>query len=71
MLERLDIPEGEKPEMIRKKFDNELGVPNWPTPGRRIDPGVEIDPDAPVWWTNEEDASQSFLSSMGVVFPNG
>lgn len=71
MLERLDTPEGKSPEAVRRSFDNELGTASWLTPGRQVDPGNGKDPGAPDWWVNEEDASQSFLNSMGVVFPNG
>jgi hypothetical protein len=71
LLERLEVPEGEKPEDVRKAFDNELGITAWATPGKPMKAERETDPDAPSWWTGEEDASQAFLSSMGVVFPNG
>jgi hypothetical protein len=71
MLERLHVPEGKNPEEIRKEFDNELGVTAWATPGRPINPEKETDRSAPSWWTGEEDASQSFLSSMGVILPDG
>lgn len=71
MLERLDIGDGEDAEKVRRSFDNELGVSGWGTPGRPLDPEVEKDPDAPSWWTGEEDASQAFLASQGVIFTDG
>lgn len=73
MVQRVvNVPEGEDPREARKKFDNELGVAGWGTPGVPMKTEIgERDEDAPTWWVDEEDASQSFLSSMGVVFPNG
>ena len=70
MLERLDAPEGKNPADVRKEFDNELSVAAWAAPGRPINPEKEKDPAAPSWWTGEEDASQTFLSSMGVILPD-
>jgi hypothetical protein len=72
MLERLDIPDGADPEDVRKAFDNELSTAAWGTPGKPMRVDIEErDPAAPSWWIDEEDASQSFLASMGVVFPDG
>jgi hypothetical protein len=71
MIQRLDVGSEQDAEVVRKSFDDELGVAMWQTPGRPIDPERETDPDAPAWWAGEEDASQTFLNSMGVVFPNG
>jgi hypothetical protein len=70
MLQRvMSVPEGEDPNEARKKFDNELGVAGWGTPGAPMKAEFdERDPDAPSWWVDDEDASQTFLSSMGVVF---
>lgn len=73
MLERLDYHQESKPEslrlspeQVRSQFDNELRVPVW-----RITPETEAVPDtrpegAPAWWDSDEEASSSFLSSMGV-----
>jgi len=74
MSQRLEIPSNATEteiQEIHKRFDNELGVSAWWTPGGISKPGDEIDPDAPLWWTGEEDASQSFLRSMGVVLKDG
>lgn len=68
MISRLDIPENGNPVEIRKRFDNELGVAGWGTPGTPMRADRSEKDDAPLWWTGEEDASQDFLTSMGVVF---
>lgn len=70
MLQRLDYSEEEGD--VRGKLDLALGVASWPAPGRPVVPverTVEIDGETfnpPAWWRGEEDASQSFLASMGV-----
>lgn len=71
MLQHLDVPEGQTEASVRRAFDDDLGVALWGTPGVPLSINDDRDPDAPSWWTDEEDASQSFLSSMGVTFPNG
>jgi hypothetical protein len=52
----------------RTRLDSDLGVRMWSriAIGRR-DYGI-VEPDAaPAWWFGDEDASQSFLTAMGVV----
>lgn len=66
MLTRLHVPEGKTAESARKRFDGQLGVGGWPLPGEQPKESVPTDPGAPWWWSGAEDASQSFLSSMGV-----
>jgi hypothetical protein len=54
-----------QPEKPRHDFDKTLSVHNWNIPG-----GVRIrvvEEGAPSWWTGDEDASQQFLTSMGVM----
>jgi hypothetical protein len=70
MCQRLDVPKDADAAEVQKRFDNELGVSGWASPGMEVKPGVEVDPDAPLWWTGDEDASQSFLASMGVRLPD-
>jgi hypothetical protein len=41
-------------------------VRDWDTPGG-VRQRVDIVPGAPSWWTGDEDASQQFLMSMGVM----
>lgn len=68
LLERLDGGEDNDIEGARRGIDNDLGVKMW----RRPDEGEKYDaqslpPNAPSWWFGDEDASQSFLASQGVV----
>lgn len=56
----------EKGRNLRKEFDNTLGVLSWAIPGKKIR-HVTRTPGAPAWWQDDEEASQSFLKSMGVV----
>lgn len=66
MLKRLAVRDGQSPEGARKAFDLRLGVAAWTVPGRAPAEAEPVDPRAPWWWTGSEDASQSFLASMGV-----
>lgn len=67
MLTRLSVRENEKPDTARKRFDGQLGVRNWALPGApHKEPDQTRDPKAPWWWEGAEDASQTFLKSMGV-----
>lgn len=67
MLHRLDTAEGESAEEARRSFDNDLGVTGWTTPGRsRTFERAPEDEGAPLWWHGAEEASQSFLSSLGI-----
>lgn len=55
-------------EAAIKEFDAKLGVPSW----HLFDGDVEREtpqrePGAPWWWDGAEEASSSFLSSMGVT----
>jgi hypothetical protein len=68
MLQRLIVHEGQTEEQARARFDHSLGVSAWAYPGRdRLDIEPAQDDGAPWWWTGPEDASQSFLASMGVT----
>lgn len=69
MCQYLDVPEGADEEQVRKKFDNEMGVSGWRSPGMPVRPEVEIEEGAPMWWQGDEDASQSFLASQGIRLP--
>ncbi len=72
MVKRLDVEkEGQKPEDIRRSFDSKLGVSRWEHPLSPLDkdddePEEQIDPNAPWWWHGDEEASTTFLTSMGV-----
>jgi hypothetical protein len=70
MIVRLDYSEEEGD--VRGTLDKALDVASWPSPMRPAEPVdrvVKIDGEefrAPTWWRGDEDASQSFLASMGV-----
>jgi hypothetical protein len=66
MIQRLNVREGQTPEAARKRFDGQLGVPGWETPGHEAREPEPREAGAPWWWTSAEDASQDFLKSMGV-----
>lgn len=67
MTQRVRVREGQSAEDARKVLDDMLSVGGWTVPGsepRKVKPR---DPKAPWWWTTAEDASDSFLKSMGVT----
>lgn len=66
MLQRLNYRQNEKPENARKRFDRQLAVQLWGSPTHAMDAADTVDPATPWWWDGAEDASQSFLTSMGV-----
>lgn len=68
MVQRLEIPEKADPEDVRRRFDAELETDLWLVPGTvpRTEQ-ADYDPSAPWWWRGDEEASQGFLSAMGVV----
>jgi hypothetical protein len=66
MVQRLTVRERETPERARQRFDGHLGVRAWATPGTEYQPAQQRDPKTPWWWEGAEDASQTFLASMGV-----
>lgn len=68
MLQRLIVRDGQTEEQARARFDADLGVSAWAAPGHARKPvQPKRDDGAPWWWTGAEDASQSFLASMGVT----
>jgi hypothetical protein len=67
MLQRLQVRENEKPDTARRRFDGQLDVRAWATPGSETREPDPLEPGAPWWWSGAEDASQSFLKSMGVT----
>jgi len=66
MLRRLVVRENQTPESARKVLDGQLGVSGWAVPAREARSVPKRDPRAPWWWESAEDASESFLKSMGV-----
>lgn len=51
----------------RRALDAALGVSGWALPGRGATNVERPDPGAPWWWHGAEEASQGFLSAMGVT----
>lgn len=53
---------------MRAPLDDDLDVGAWTRPSRLqpVRRGEPVASDAPSWWHGEEDASQMFLSAMGV-----
>lgn len=66
MVQRLSHRENERPDTARKRFDGQLDVRTWTVPGAEHQTPEPRDPKAPWWWDGAEDASQSFLTAMGV-----
>lgn len=66
MLDRLSPREGQTMDAARRAFDVMLGVSAWGLPGRESREAPHRDPRAPWWWESSEEASDSFLKSMGV-----
>lgn len=68
MCERLEVGEKDDPEVVRKRFDNELGVKHWRRTAADADRRAKAttDENAPWWWEGDAEASGSFLAAMGV-----
>lgn len=65
------IPEPQVRSETERRVEALLHVNRWPRPGAEMQPAdhtaqPEAQDDAPWWWDGDEDASQSFLTSMGV-----
>lgn len=67
MLTRLNVRDKEKPEAARRRFDGQLSVRAWAAPGHPMAEPEPGQPKTPWWWDGAEQASQSFLTSMGVT----
>jgi hypothetical protein len=64
MVQRLNVRENETPERARKRFDGQLGVRDWATPGKEAKattPQAPNAPKVPWWWDSAEDATQPFM----------
>jgi len=58
----------ENPARYRQELDRALAVTTWPVPGTaRASRRRREEPRAPAWWEGDEEASQTFLRSMGVL----
>ncbi|GKQ35200.1 hypothetical protein [Streptomyces sp. A012304] len=63
MVQRLSVRENEKPEAARRRFDGQLGVRDWATPGTEHKPSQQSGRKTPWWWNQAEadHTSQMFL----------
>lgn len=66
MTRRLKHDE-KNPERYRRELDTNLQVQAWQLPGGAYRQR-QVAANAPTWWRGDEDASQSFLHAMGVVY---
>lgn len=69
MLRRLPVEENKDEEQCRRELDAQLKVKRWRITSEQVDPYEDSgsDPNAPWWWEGAEEASDSFLSAMGVT----
>lgn len=67
MVQRLNVRDNETPDRARKRFDGQLDVRAWTTPSTETKKPEPRDARAPWWWDSAEEASQSFLTAMGVT----
>lgn len=70
MLTRLNVRDNEKPEAARKRFDGQLRVRAWQTPGSTPEEAEQHDPKAPWWWSQSE-ADQSTQVFMELARARG
>jgi hypothetical protein len=64
MVQRIAVRDNETPDRARKRFDGQLGVRDWATPGKEPKAPAPRDPNAPRtpwWWGGAEEASQPFV----------
>lgn len=54
-------------DAVHQEFDNSLSVSVWRVSREQEQKADTRDPSAPAWWVSDEEASDSFLASMGVV----
>lgn len=67
MSQRVESKEGEPEDAAQQRLDSELEVRLWQVPGQDAPRPVEVEEGAPWWWRGDEDASQAFLASQGVM----
>lgn len=72
MLQRLDYEEDKpddqrrKPEVIRREFDQLLGVDQWDAPLKPERTQDASEPAAPSWWVSDEEASAPWVAMAGL-----
>ncbi len=64
MVQRQPLPSDEH-DNPRAELDVTLEVSSWWTPGQRRRDAIHED--APPWWRGEDEATQSFLTGMGLT----
>jgi hypothetical protein len=70
MLTRLNVRDSEKPEAARKRFDGQLRVRAWQTPGSKPEEPEQHDQKTPWWWSRSE-ADQSTQVFMEMARAKG
>ena len=70
MLQRLNVRDNEKPDAARKRFDGQLGVRAWATPGTEPTEPEPADTRTP-WWWNKAEADQSSQVFMEMARAKG
>ena len=75
MVQRIDYDQGKEGayEAARAKLDSQLKTKRWRVGWEQEDPyqDAEIEDGAPWWWDGDEEASNTFLSSMNVQLDKG
>ena len=62
MVQRISDGHNEQPGTARKRFDGQLDVRAWTTPGTRDRTPPPRDPKAPWWWDGAEDATTAWVA---------
>lgn len=63
MLTRLNVRDKEKPETARRRFDGQLSVRAWASPGHPMADPVPEAERTPWWWdrTEAEQSAQAYM----------
>lgn len=63
MVQRIGVRDNETPDRARKRFDGQLGVRAWTTPGTKTTEHTQAQPNPPWWWNQAEadNSSQMFM----------
>ena len=72
MIQRISPEEDQEYEDVRRELDDVLDVAAWRSSRRaRAPERPPVDEGAPSWWHGDEDASVSFLKTVGVSLEHG
>jgi hypothetical protein len=69
MVQRLNVRENEKPENARRRFDGQLGVRAWTTPG--TEPQQQDTNTRGPWWWNQAEADRTSQMFMEMARAKG